>query len=111
MARTQIPVDKVSDDGAVFAIDTAADDVNGMYFINYGDEVLFVENTGTASINVTVDYAPDKYGRDGSVVHSIAAGATQVVAKFRTALYNQNGSQVFVDFSASTANVAVVKPA
>lgn len=108
MPRTQIPVDVTSDAGAAFAIDTAADTTNGNYFINSGNELLIVENTGGSSINVTLQFAADPYGRTGTKVVAVPAGSKKVLGKFPKYLYNQAGDQVWVDFS-GPCNVCVVR--
>jgi hypothetical protein len=112
MARTEIPVDVVSEIGVDFLIDTAADSANGMQYSNTGRELLLVKNGSASSVNVTVDMKQDGYGRDGSKVIAVAAGATKAIGTFWPELYNQGdkNQKVFVDFSAATSvTVAVVQ--
>jgi hypothetical protein len=109
MARTLITALESTADGLDFVIDQVADATNGMEFLNGGNELLFVKNAGTTSINVTVDFKADSYGRDGCKVVAVAAGATKVIGSFFPGLYNQN-SKVLVDFSAdASVTVKVVK--
>jgi hypothetical protein len=111
MARTEIPVDVVSESGVDLLIDTVADAL-GMQFSNSGRELLLVKNGGTASTNVTIDFKADGYGRDGSKVVAVAAGATKAIGTFWPELYNQGekNQKVFVDFSAATSvTVAVIQ--
>lgn len=107
MARTVIPVDSVSHNGAVFAIDTAADVTNGNYFLNSGVELLFVDNTDVSSITITIDYVADRYGRDGTKTHTVDPGTMKVIGPFTKDLYNQSGEQVYVNASAA-CNFAVI---
>jgi hypothetical protein len=101
MARTLIPLDSVDHSGIVFSIDSVADVTNGNYFLNSGAELLFVENNSVSSINITLDFVADRYGRDGSKVVAVAAGATKVIGPFSKDLYNQSGEQVYVNASAA----------
>lgn len=109
MPRTQIPIDAVNDSGIMFVADTAADTTNGNYFVNSGRELLFVENTGSSSVTITLDYVADQYGRDGTKVITVAAGVTKVIGPFAKDLYNQSGEQVYINASAA-CDYAVIKP-
>ncbi|OYD08546.1 hypothetical protein [Paludifilum halophilum] len=108
MARTAIPVDSPTTNGILLQVDTTIDQTNGMEFTNTGREVLLVENTGTGALTVTLDYAPDRFGRDGQKSVTLQEGETKVIGPFDRDLYNQN-NKVYVDFDAATGNVAVVK--
>jgi hypothetical protein len=110
--RTEILVDVVSESGIDFLIDTAADATNGMQFSNTGRELLLVKNGSASTVTLTLDMKQDGYGRDGSKVVTVAAGATKVIGTFWPELYNQGdkNKKVFVDFSAATSvTVAVVQ--
>jgi hypothetical protein len=101
MSRTVIPIDISSDSGTVFVADTAANTTDGNYFINSGNEILFVENAGETSVTVTIDYVADRYGRDGTKTVSVAAGVTKMIGPFAKELYNQPGERVHVNVSAA----------
>jgi hypothetical protein len=80
----------------------AADMVNGMQFQNNGNQSLFVDNLGISSISVTIDFAPDRFNRDGSKVVAVPAGEQKFIGPFIPELYNQGG-YVHVDFSDDTS--------
>lgn len=72
--------------------------LDGVQFQNNGNQMLFVDNGGLASINVTVDMGADRYGRDGTKVIAIPAGEQRFIGPFNPNAYNQSG-YVNVDFS------------
>ena len=45
----------------------ASDDVNGNYFVPSGKDLIIALNTDVGAQTVSIDCAPDEYGRDGSV--------------------------------------------
>ena len=65
MPRTTIAVQTPTDAGLALTR-TNGDMVNNHDFQNNGSTVLIVENGGEASIDVTLKYAADKFGRTGS---------------------------------------------
>lgn len=82
-------------------IKVPADDVNGMQFQNNGNQILCVDNGGAAAVNVTIDMAPDKFGRDGSKIVAVPAGGQRFIGPFLPDQFNQGGF-VYVDLSADT---------
>jgi hypothetical protein len=80
----------------------AADSVNGMQFQNNGNQALVVNNASAAGITVTIDFAADRHGRDGTKTISVGAGGEKYIGPFIPELYNQGG-YVYVDFSADTS--------
>lgn len=110
MPRTLIPSTVIDHNGAVLNINVDADVANGNYFINTGYEYLLVQNLGTYPLTVTVDYAADSYGRDGSKIHAVNPGQIKIIGPFLTELYNQNGNQVFVNASAACKMLVIARP-
>jgi hypothetical protein len=100
MPRTKIVRTTASLAGVEIGV-IAANAVDGMEFQNNGNQVLFVDNGGGTSINVTIDMAPDQFGRDGSKVVAVPDGEQRFIGPFPPIPYSQDGN-VHVDFSAAT---------
>ncbi|OKP91846.1 hypothetical protein A3844_01660 [Paenibacillus helianthi] len=110
MPRTAITIQKPSDGGMVLAR-ANGDATNNHEFINNGSTVLIVKNGGVSSIDVTLNFAADKYGRTGSKVVAVAASAEKVIGPFVKELYNQSDNKVQFDLSAAASvTVAALSP-
>lgn len=101
MPRTTITRSAVNLSGVDLTME-AADMLNGMQFQNNGNQVVLVDNLGVAPITVTIDFAPDRFGRDGNKIVTVPAGGQKFIGSFLTELYNQNG-YVYLDFSDDTS--------
>jgi hypothetical protein len=107
--RTAISVVDAVKTGAVKAY-VAADSVNGMEFLNAGEEILEVKNGGASALTVTIISVPCSHGRTGDLSIVVAAGAEVAIGPFEDFLFNQSNGKVNVGFSASASvTVAVVK--
>lgn len=110
MARTNIPIDVLPNNGgAVTLTGVAADAVNQHEFVNDGKTFITAENLDVAAKTITIDSVADPYGRTGDTVHSVPAAAAGVPGKatfgpFLPSIWNQGGgSKVNVDVSAATS--------
>lgn len=101
MPRITVTRSQVSASGVELAM-VAADAVNGMQFQNNGNQTLVVNNAGAAPITVTIDLAPDRFGRDGTKTVPVPAGDELMIGPFLPLLYNQGG-YVFVDLDDDTS--------
>lgn len=107
MARAQLTVAQSTHDGVSISF-TAANTTDGNYFLNSGRELLIVRNTGASPVDVTIDFVPDRYGRDGNKIHSVGANSYKVIGPFPRDLYNQPGEQVHINVS-GPCDLAVVR--
>lgn len=110
MPRTTIVVQQPTDIGILLAR-TNGDAVNNHDFINNGSTTLIVKNGGASSIDVTLKFAADKFGRTGTKVIAIAAAAEKVIGPFVPELYNQDGKVQFDLSAATTVTVAAINSA
>lgn len=110
MPRTTLTVQQPTDAGVVM-VRTNGDATNHHDFINNGNTTLIVKNGGGSSINVTLNYAADKYGRTGTKVVAVAAGAEKIIGPFVPELYNQDGKVQFDLSGATTVTVTAVNSA
>ena len=83
------------------AVTMAAADVgNGNRFVATGKELLVARNSGAVDRTVTIDSAPDPYGREGDIsAETIAAGAIRVWGPFPLTGWRQSDGYVYVDGS------------
>jgi len=110
MARTNIPIDVLPNNGgAITLTGVAADSVNNHELVNDGRTFLVAENEDAATKTVTVDSVADPYGRTGDTAHVVPAAVggipgKAVIGPFLPSIWNQGGgSKVNVDVSASTS--------
>lgn len=101
MPRTAITVVD-ADYGLNLMAETAADQANGMSFVNDGRMVLVVSNEDASAKQVTLAVNPDAYGRDVTEQLSVPAGRVAMTSFLPPDVYNQAGSVVHVDFDADT---------
>ncbi|WP_127580833.1 hypothetical protein [Paenibacillus koleovorans] len=102
MPRTPIAVQQPSDAGALLAR-TNGDAVNNHEMVNNGNTLLIIKNGGGASINVTLKYAADKYGRTGTKVVAVGTTEEKVLGPFTKDLYCQPDGKLQFDLSAATS--------
>jgi hypothetical protein len=109
MARKLIPVDNLTLSGLAINPVTTMDAANGMQFVNTGREIMIAKNTDTVAHTLTIDFAPDRFGRDGSEEISVVAGETLASGLFLPELYNQVHKVLF-DVDADTGmTVQIIK--
>ena len=116
MARTLIPTQTLAalDGSAIAALTwTAADQANGMYFVNNGDEILLAKSTSTTCV-VTISSVADQFGRSANKTPSVVSGAFMIAGPFPVNGWNQRGAsdlgKVFVDMDVDiNLSFAVVK--
>lgn len=118
MPRTTIPSDQIRELG-VQDLTVAAgellipfdvsDNVNGDQTPSTGKELLAIMNTDVAPGTVTIDGAPDTYGRDGAITaYILAAGAVAITGVLPQQAFSQNG-MININTSASTMHLAVLR--
>lgn len=107
MPRTTIAVQSPTDAG-ILLVRTNGDATNNHDFINNGSTLLVVKNGGASSINVTLRFATDKFGRTGTRVVSVAATEEKILGPFLPELYNQDGKLQFDLSAATSVTVAAV---
>lgn len=87
-----------------------ADNGNGMSFVNDGNTLLEVKNTGGGACTVTLT-TPGKVGGidivDPTVIVPITTG-DRIIGPFQPDIFNQAGGIVFVDFSTGTGVTVAV---
>lgn len=111
MARTQLAVQTIVKNTGAPITFVAADNANGMYFINDGNTELLVVNGGGSACTVTVHSVSDPFGRTGDLTPSVPASASESFPALDPLLWNQPGSsEVNVDFSEGTSvTVAAIR--
>jgi len=92
---------------------TAADSVNGHYFLNDGKCVLLMSSSA-GSKTATVKSVANRNGRTGDITLAPAGGKIGAVGLLKPGLYNQTSAlylgRVFVDIDVATGvTFAVVK--
>jgi hypothetical protein len=107
MAMTQIPVVPANYESDTPILQTtAADNTNGMYFVNNGLTVFYVNNASMAAVTVGVVSVPDSAGRGGNACDnlsvSVPAGDVYMFGPFTPAWWNQIDGTVQVTFDAGT---------
>lgn len=102
MPRTALTVQQISTGGLTPSY-VAADQVNGMEFVNDGDTFLHVKNTNASQRTVTVTTPRTVDGlaiADPAIVVPATTG-DKMIGPFPPATFNQAGGLVYVDFDAS----------
>lgn len=100
MPRVTIPRTTVGLNGVEMST-IAADATDGMQFQNNGGQLMYVDNGGATSVDVTITMATDRYGRSGTKVISVPAAEQRYIGPFLIEPYNHDGS-VHVDVSDET---------
>ena len=87
----------------------AGDDVNGNYFVPSGKDLIIAYNTDVGAQTVTIDCAPDEYGRDGAVTtYSIGVDEGAFFGIITKDGYD-NSNQVNITVSDSGVLLAVLR--
>lgn len=107
MPRTAIPVVNPNKNAGGIVAPTAADNGNGMSFVNDGDTLLMVEGTG--AITVTVKSVADALGRTGDVVQILASGDLGQFGPLDPGGFNQADGTVNVDLTSANGKVYAVR--
>lgn len=103
MARTALTVQNIALAGLTPAY-SAGDAVNFHEFINDGNTMLQVKNTGGGACTVTI-YTPAKVAGVDIADITVVVGATtgdKMIGPFPTHVFNQSGGLVNVDISTAT---------
>jgi len=116
MPRTVIVEDVVAIAGVAETF-VAADQANGMMFVNAGSQLIHVKNTNVATRTVTFTTPATRAGlaiADPAIVIPANTGDL-LIGKFPTAVYNQQSGadkgKVYLDFDADTGvTIALVNP-
>ncbi len=88
----------------------ASDNTNGNYFVGTGRELILVRNTAGVAGTVTFTSVADQYSRKGDITaYSIGAGETAMFWVGNLVGWDQGGGQIYIDTSASTMNIAVIR--
>ncbi len=89
---------------------SASDNTNGNYFVGTGRELVVVRNTAGVAGTITFTSFADQYSRKGDITaYSVAAGNTAVFWVGNLVGWDQGGGQIYIDTSASTMNIAVIR--
>lgn len=115
MARTQLtPVSKTSKQGVTVVANAAditfvaGDVTNGNYWTPSGNDTLLVYNSGVSAATITIDAAPDSYGRDGAITtYSVGAGETAWFGPFDLDGWKQTDDTIHVDVSSTDLGLVV----
>lgn len=110
MARTDLTVQEVSDDGATVAFEAA--NVDGNMVTNRGDVAVLIHNASAGAITVTVPTPVTVGGRAvADDTHSVAAGTYLLVGEWDEGTHNQqsgaDAGKVYINYSA-VASVTVL---
>lgn len=109
MARTDLAVNRVTQGGIAPA--SVVGTVDGHKFLNHGDVMLVIKNSGVGSHTVTVPTPATQAGLAvADQTNAVAAGATEYMGPFPPELFNQGGAdanKVFVDYDATPGELAV----
>lgn len=88
----------------------ASDNVNGNSFVSTGRELLLIQNTAGVAGTITVTSVADSLQRTGDITtYSIPASGFAMLGPFGQTGWKQTDGTVYVNTSASTVNVAVVR--
>jgi len=109
MARGLLAPTTLDDSGVVLPAGTAQT-ADGTSFVNHGEEILLLKNTGAGSHTVTIQTPATRDDLDVDEREvTIAAGVTKLAGPFTPSLYNQPGddsNKVFVDIDATPGEVS-----
>jgi len=88
----------------------ASDNTNGNYFVGTGRELILVRNTAGVAGTVTFTSVADQYARKGDIsTYSVGAGEFSMFWVGNLVGWDQGGGQIYIDTSASTMNIAVIR--
>lgn len=88
----------------------ASDNANGNYFVGTGRELIIVQNSAGAPGTVTFTSVADQYARKGDIsAYSVGAGEFAMFWVGNLTGWDQGGGQIYIDTSASTMNIAVIR--
>ena len=118
MARTALPI--VTPPGSYPALPlaalaaaltfTAADATNFNNFPSTGREALVIQNTGAGAGTITVHSVSDSLKRTGDITaYSVPAAGFAILGPFSQAGWLQSDGTIWVDASATTMLLAVVR--
>lgn len=94
----------------LFAASDASAAPNGNSFVSTGREMLFLYNSGGAPATVTITSVPDSLQRTGDITtYSVPNGAWAMLGPFGQTGWKQSDGTVYVNTSATTLQVAVVR--
>lgn len=94
----------------LFAASDASAAPNGNSFVSTGRELLLVYNSAGAPGTVTVASVADALQRTGDITtYSVPAGAWAMLGPFSQTGWKQSDGTVYVNTSATTMQVAVVR--
>ena len=105
MPRTNIPIQiKPANGGEIDVVAfTAADQANGMEFVNDGRTTLMVLNGDASPHTATIASIKCSHGRLGDATIVVTAGDQGDGGPYPTDLFQQSGGLVHVDFDADTS--------
>jgi hypothetical protein len=96
--------------GSADYVYTPADIVDKNAFVCTGKELLLVHNVGIGAATITLNAAPDKFGRTGSITaYSLAADDFVILGPFPTEVYAQTDGKVNLEGSSVDIEFAVVR--
>lgn len=106
MARQTLTVTEVVAAGVAPA--GTVGQVDGHGFLNHGETIIVITNSGVGSHTVTVQ-TPKTVGglAVAELTNAIAAATTEYMGPFPPGTYNQANGQVYVDFDAVPAELSV----
>lgn len=88
----------------------ASDNTNGNYFVGTGRELILVQNSAGGSGTVTFTSVADQFQRKGDIsTYSLSAGEFAMFWVGNLVGWDQGGGQIYIDTSASTMNIAVIR--
>src|SRR5574343_240704 len=118
MARTAITVQDIDapfasvSAGSLDFTFAACDNSNGNYFACTGREIILFENTDAGAQTITIDSVADEKNRQADITtYSLAAGdfVCAGVGLTNSKGWKQTNGQIYIDASASTVKVAVLR--
>lgn len=118
MARTALTVTTLTrgesvsvSANAADVTEAAADVANGNSIAWTGREILVVRNDNAGAQTISIDAAPDQYGRDGTITdYSVGIGETAAFALFSSA-WKQSDGTIHVDGAHADLKLAVLRVA
>lgn len=119
MARTPLTVyTPVTGDGypslplsanAAAVVPAAGNVADGNDFIHTGRELIMVRNSsGATPYAVTIYAAPDRFGRSGNIVHTLAANAVHVFGPFPLEGWRQSDGKMWLGVANASLLLTVV---
>jgi len=88
---------------------TAADVSNKNQFVANGNDLVIAHNTGASEHNVSIESAPDPYGREADITsYALGAGEYAVFGPFKTEGWMQSDGKIYLEADHAEVKFGVI---